>query len=83
MSNKEKKNQAYNLLANEIRRLDYFKVFSDTNMLKIAYRIVNESKFRGVTESSTHYHATYVSPKWAPQLDLVGRIGTHIFYRWP
>ena len=41
-SNKEKKNQAYNLLANEIRRLDYFKVFSDTNMLKIAYRIVNE-----------------------------------------
>ena len=50
---------------------------------EIAYRIVNESKFRGVTESSTHYHATYVSPKWAPQLDLVGRIGTHIFYRWP
>ena len=42
MSNKEKKNQAYNLLANEIRRLDYFAVFSDTNMLKIAYRIVNE-----------------------------------------
>ena len=42
MSNKEKKNQAYNLLANEIRRLDYFKVFSDTNMLKIAYRIVKE-----------------------------------------
>ncbi len=42
MSNKEKKNQAYNLLANEIRRLDYFKVFSDTNMLKIAYRIINE-----------------------------------------
>ena len=50
---------------------------------EIAYRIVNKSKFRGVTESSTHYHATYVSPKWAPQLDLVGRIGTHIFYRWP
>ena len=42
MSNKEKKNQACNLLANEIRRLDYFKVFTDTNMLKIAYRIVNE-----------------------------------------
>ena len=42
MSNKEKKNQAYNLLENQIRRLDYFKVFSDTNMLKIAYRIVNE-----------------------------------------
>ena len=42
MSNKEKKNQACNLLANEIRRLDYFKVFSDNNMLKIAYRIIKK-----------------------------------------
>ena len=50
---------------------------------EIAYRIVFESKFRGVTESATHYHATYVSPKWAPELDLVGTIGTHIFYSWP
>ena len=50
---------------------------------EIAYRIVTEGKFRGVTEGATHYHATYVSPDWAPQLDLVGRIGTHIFYRWP
>tara|TARA_A100001035_G_scaffold106962_1_gene83871 strand:+ start:1719 stop:2342 length:624 start_codon:yes stop_codon:yes gene_type:complete len=49
---------------------------------EIAYRIARESRFRGITEKSTHYHATYVSPKWAPQLDLVGRIGTHIFYRW-
>ena len=42
MSNKEKKNQAYNLLANEIRRLEYFKVFSDSTMLKLAHRIINE-----------------------------------------
>ena len=31
----------------------------------------------------SHYHADYVSPKWAKELDLVGRVGTHIFYRWP
>ena len=49
---------------------------------EIAYRIVRERKFRGVTQGSTHYHATYVSPKWAPELNLIGRIGTHIFYRW-
>ncbi len=48
-----------------------------------AYRIVVEGKYRGITEGATHYHATYVSPKWAPQLDLVGRVGRHIFYRWP
>ena len=50
---------------------------------EIAYRLVNDYKHRGLTEGATHYHATYVNPKWAPTLDLVGRIGTHILYRWP
>ena len=31
--------------------------------------------------SSTHYHATYVRPKWASHMKKVGRIGLHIFYR--
>ena len=49
----------------------------------VAYMIYENRKYRGITEGATHYHADYVSPKWAPQLDLVGRIGTHVFYRWP
>jgi len=31
--------------------------------------------------SSTHYHATYVKPKWARAMKRVGRIGLHVFYR--
>ncbi|MCO5134191.1 MAG: cell wall hydrolase [Phyllobacteriaceae bacterium] len=31
--------------------------------------------------SSTHYHATYVQPRWASHMKKVGRIGLHIFYR--
>ena len=31
--------------------------------------------------SSTHYHATYVRPKWARAMKKVGKIGLHIFYR--
>ena len=31
--------------------------------------------------SSTHYHATYVNPRWARTMKRVGRIGLHIFYR--
>ena len=50
---------------------------------EIAFRIVHERRMRGLTEGSTHYHADYVSPKWAKEIDLVGRVGTHIFYRWP
>ncbi len=49
---------------------------------EIAYKIMHDRKYRGITEGSTHYHATYVNPKWARDLTTVGRIGTHIFYRW-
>ncbi len=33
--------------------------------------------------TSTHYHADYVAPRWAPLLTKVNRTGAHIFYRWP
>ena len=31
---------------------------------------------------ATHYHANYVIPYWAPKLDKIAQIGTHIFYKW-
>ncbi|KQT69639.1 MULTISPECIES: cell wall hydrolase [unclassified Aureimonas] len=31
--------------------------------------------------SSTHYHATYVHPRWANAMQEVDKIGRHIFYR--
>lgn len=31
---------------------------------------------------STHYHADYVVPYWAPSLDKAETVGAHIFYRW-
>jgi spore germination cell wall hydrolase CwlJ-like protein len=48
----------------------------------IAYNILKYREGRGLTEGATHYHATYVKPRWARDLQLVGRIGVHIFYRW-
>lgn len=48
----------------------------------IAWNVVENGKYRGLTEGATHYHATYVNPRWASTLQLVGRIGAHIFYRW-
>jgi spore germination cell wall hydrolase CwlJ-like protein len=32
---------------------------------------------------ATHYHADYVFPVWAPRLEKIAAIGTHLFYRWP
>jgi hypothetical protein len=32
---------------------------------------------------ATHYHADYVFPYWAPRLEKIAVVGTHVFYRWP
>lgn len=31
--------------------------------------------------SATHYHANYVRPNWAPTMERMAQIGSHIFYR--
>lgn len=37
-----------------------------------------------ITDGATHYHATYVSPSWNRDTNMkrVGKVDTHIFYRW-
>ena len=50
-------------------------------------RAVAEAALAGFVETSvgsaTHYHANYVSPRWAPMLTKITQLGAHIFYRWP
>ena len=47
---------------------------------------VAEMSLKGIqvrqTVGSTHYHASYVTPKWAsnPNFKSLGQVGTHIFY---
>jgi Cell wall hydrolyses involved in spore germination len=48
----------------------------------LAWYMIEENMYRGLTEGATHYHADYVNPEWNRDLQLVGRIGEHIFYRW-
>ena len=43
--------------------------------------IYNQGTWRGISEGSTHYHATYVSPSWAKSFTKIAQIGAHIFYR--
>ncbi len=49
----------------------------------LAYNVLVNNELRGITEGATHYHATYVLPKWSKDrnMRLIGRIGAHIFYR--
>ena len=47
---------------------------------EIAYKMYNFDYLRGISDGSTHYHATYVDPSWNRSMHLIGRIGLHIFY---
>lgn len=50
----------------------------------VAWEMMHNGTLRGISDGSTHYHATYVKPIWRKDvgMTLVGRIGSHIFYRW-
>lgn len=48
----------------------------------IAFQMLEYDRYRGISEGATHYHATYVNPSWARTLQQVGRLGSHIYYRW-
>lgn len=53
----------------------------------VAWDIVKWETYRGITEGATHYHTTYVNPRWNKSrkgwsITRIGRIGAHIFYRW-
>ena len=47
----------------------------------ISIQLINDGRYRGLTEGATHYHADWVEPYWAPTLQQVGSIGSHVFYR--
>lgn len=48
---------------------------------KIAREITAGKHWLKTVGASTHYHATYVRPRWARRMKRLQRIGRHIFYR--
>lgn len=47
----------------------------------VAEEVVDGENLVQSIRTATHYHATYVSPSWAPKLRRLSKIGRHIFYR--
>lgn len=54
-------------------------------LFKVAQHVAEETTAGRIwlpqVGSSTHYHATYVNPRWNRKMKRVGKIGLHIFYR--
>ncbi len=53
-----------------------------TESERLAAEILTDQAWRkDSTGGATNYHASSVSPDWAPTLEKTGQIGNHIFYR--
>jgi spore germination cell wall hydrolase CwlJ-like protein len=51
--------------------------------LMLARKVVANSTDLFISDvgTSTHYHATYVRPRWARKMEKMDKIGAHIFYK--
>ncbi|HEY9010544.1 MAG TPA: cell wall hydrolase [Devosia sp.] len=47
---------------------------------RIAREMTSGEKQVAALETATHYHATYVKPRWARKMKRLSKIGSHIFY---
>lgn len=48
--------------------------------LRVADDVQSGKRRYAKLDSATHYHATYVSPYWAPAMKRLAQIGRHVFY---
>jgi spore germination cell wall hydrolase CwlJ-like protein len=48
---------------------------------EVAFAVASGEIYLPEVGSATHYHATYVKPRWARTMEKMKKIGTHIFYR--
>ena len=63
-------------IEDRIRSTKHYKIAQ-----KIAREVTDGTTFLYEIGDSTHFHTTYVRPKWAVHLTKTDRIGQHIFYR--
>lgn len=49
----------------------------------LAWNIIHNKSYRGISSGATHYHTTYVRPYWSKKFNLIGQIGAHQYYRLP
>ncbi|MCD7059297.1 cell wall hydrolase [Pelagibacterium xiamenense] len=49
---------------------------------EITAEVLNEDIYLSEVADATHYHATYVRPHWARNMEQVTQVGLHVFYRF-
>ena len=49
---------------------------------EIAKGVISGELYLTEVGYATHYHATYVRPKWAPRMTKLTKVGHHVFYQF-
>ncbi len=49
---------------------------------EIARGVISGELYLTEVGYATHYHATYVHPKWAPRMTKLTKVGHHVFYQF-
>jgi spore germination cell wall hydrolase CwlJ-like protein len=49
--------------------------------VRLSKAVLGGAEYDKEVAGATHYHATYVRPKWAKKLRRMDKVGTHIFYK--
>lgn len=49
--------------------------------VRIARAVTDGQTYLAEVGGATHYHATYVRPRWARKLERMDKIGVHVFYK--
>ncbi|MBO6890710.1 MAG: cell wall hydrolase [Roseibium sp.] len=48
---------------------------------RLTKEVLDGKRYLKMVDASTHYHATYVNPRWAKSMAKRGQVGLHIFYK--
>lgn len=48
---------------------------------RLSKEVIGGKQYLKMVDASTHYHATYVNPRWARAMVKRGQVGLHIFYK--
>jgi len=48
----------------------------------ITQEVLNKEIYLTEVADATHYHATYVRPAWARNMDKLAQVGLHVFYKF-
>jgi spore germination cell wall hydrolase CwlJ-like protein len=49
--------------------------------VRLSKAVLGGAEYDKEVAGATHYHATYVKPRWAKKLRRMDKVGTHIFYK--